>query len=270
MSLKFIVSSRAAKAVASCFAAALAAASLTGCATVEAEVPTVEQPVHANRIGQVPDGHRLRYAVCLTCPERTVKTLGREPQTAATPSRVTLTSPTTPLTPRALVATMNFDFASAAITAHARASLDSLRPLLGQASDIHVTGFTDDLGPMGINTRLASDRAQAVLQALAGPAGPLPADGLSPPVITAPASGTTRNAAGKPLCCYVAPNVSEEGRASNRRAELTFTVPRTAAVDRALQKAAAVADIKDASRYEAATAGSAAVTAADQPTAHRQ
>jgi outer membrane protein OmpA-like peptidoglycan-associated protein len=269
MSLKFIVSSRAAKAVASCFAAALAAASLTGCATVEAEVPTVEQPVHANRIGQVPDGHRLRYAVCLTCPERTVKTLGREPQTAATPSRVTLTSPTTPLTPRALVATVNFDFASSAITAHTRAALDSLRPLLGQASDIHVTGFTDDLGPMGINTRLASERGKAVLQALAGPAGPLQADGLSPPVLTAPASGYTRNAAGRPLCCYVAPNVSEEGRASNRRAELTFTVQRTAAVDRALQKAAAVAAIKDATRSDAAAAKTAA-TAADQPHAHRQ
>lgn len=269
MSLQFIVSSRAAKAVASCFAAAVAAASLSGCATVEAEVPTVEQPVHTNRIGQVQEGHRLRYAVCLTCPERTVKTLGREPQPATT-TRVTLTPPAKPLTPRALVATVNFDFASSAITAHTRAALDSLRPLLGQASDIHVTGFTDDLGPMGINTRLASERAQAVLQALAGPAGPLPAEGLNPPVLTAPASSSTRNAAGKPLCCYVAPNVTEEGRASNRRAELTFTVPRTAAVDRALQKAAAVAAIKDATRSDPATTANTAATAADQPEAHRQ
>lgn len=270
MSLQFIVSSRAAKAVACCFAGVLAAASLSGCATVEADVPTVEQPVHANRIGQVQDGHRLRYAVCLTCPERTVKTLGREPQSAATASRVTLTPPTKRLTPRALVATVNFDFASSAITAHTRAALDSLRPLLGQASDIHVTGFTDDLGPMGINTRLASERAQAVLQALAGPPGPLQADGLSPPVLTAPGSGSTRTAAGKPLCCYVAPNVTEEGRASNRRAELTFTVPRTAAVDRALQKAAAVAAIKDATRSDATATAETAATTADQPNAHRQ
>ena len=109
---------------------AATAAWMSGCATVEAEVPTVEQPVHANRIGQVQEGHRLRYAVCLTCPERTVKTLGKEPQPAST-ARVTLIPPTKPLTPRALVATVNFDFASSAITAHTRAALDSPMPEMG-------------------------------------------------------------------------------------------------------------------------------------------
>ena len=231
--------------------AVLCVAGMTGCSTVPAGDPQLPPPVHAIQIAQIQEGSRLRFVVCQTCPERTPKTLGGHAAAAVSggepDARIASGTPgrSYVLAPVALLATVHFDFASAAITARTRAALDALRPLLGMGQDIAITGYTDNIGPKDVNVELASDRAQAVIQALAEPAGPA-ADSPERQAMEQRArpriSGST---AGKALCCYLRPNESEEGRATNRRAELTFTVPRTDQAEHAIARASHVASLRD-------------------------
>lgn len=223
---------------------------LSGCTTAPVLDPQLPAPVHANQIAQVQEGSRLRFSVCQTCPDRTPKTLGGTasshaavapgaavPAPAGTKTLEQTSGQAVARGPHALVATVHFDFARSAITERSRAALDALRPLLGMASDIHITGFTDSLGPKDINVELASARARAVLQALAEPAGSssdLCKAQERPKRPGTPVSGSTT---GKALCCYLQPNETEEGRATNRRAEVSFTVPRTGEADRAIARA---------------------------------
>ena len=67
-----------------------------------------------------------------------------------------------------------------------------------------IAGYTDSIGSMEINTRLARVRADAV-------ADYFNEKGISP---------TEMVTGGRPLCCYVTLNNKAEGRARNRRAEI--------------------------------------------------
>jgi outer membrane protein OmpA-like peptidoglycan-associated protein len=69
---------------------------------------------------------------------------------------------------------------------------------------IVIAGYTDGSGPKENNAKLAEDRAKTVSHYFIE-------KGISEERITA---------GGLPLCCYVASNDTEEGRARNRRAEV--------------------------------------------------
>lgn len=67
-----------------------------------------------------------------------------------------------------------------------------------------IAGYTDSVGSMEINTRLARARTDAV-------ANYFREKGISP---------TEMVTGGRPLCCYVTPNDTVDGRSGNRRAEI--------------------------------------------------
>jgi outer membrane protein OmpA-like peptidoglycan-associated protein len=67
-----------------------------------------------------------------------------------------------------------------------------------------IAGYTDSTGTSGVNTRLAIDRARTV-------AFYLRKNGITAREVVA---------GGRPLCCYIAPNDTVDGRAKNRRAEI--------------------------------------------------
>ena len=79
----------------------------------------------------------------------------------------------------------------------------------GEYSVIRIEGYTDDLGGIEVNQRLARRRAEFV-------ADWLKRHGVMNPIRI--------KSQGK--CCYVAPNDSDMGRAENRRAEIHFSTTR--------------------------------------------
>jgi outer membrane protein OmpA-like peptidoglycan-associated protein len=200
----------------------------TGCATKPPEPdPVMPQPDHAWPIAQVEEPGRLRFVVCSDCPQRTPKTLPGQPVTAdvrtgmPAPARSapTSSSPPAPVTARQdkrFVATVNFALNSSKLRPDAQQQLDALLPVLVFATDVQVTGFTDDLGPPALNQRLALARASAVVNALKpaiGARGQYEGDAPLPTPL------------GRPLCCYLTDNRSEPERATNRRAEVVFRIP---------------------------------------------
>ena len=106
-------------------------------------------------------------------------------------------------------AVIHFDHASVKIDAKQQAMLWRLYQSLSERSQLTITGYTDDTAPGGIieNEVLARQRAQAVVDYLI-------ALGLDPKRVTIKAS---------PLCCYIASNDSDAGRALNRRAEILIS-----------------------------------------------
>jgi outer membrane protein OmpA-like peptidoglycan-associated protein len=101
---------------------------------------------------------------------------------------------------------LHFATNSAALPADAQQTLGGLAQLL-QAyprATVRIDGYADARGSESANTQLGAQRAQAVVQALAGMG--VPADRLSA------ATGSESNP--------VAPNTSEQGQAQNRRTEL--------------------------------------------------
>lgn len=206
----------------------------TGCATKQAEPdPVMPQPDHAWPIGQVEEPGRLRFVVCSDCPLRTPKTLPGQLVTAdarasmATPPR---TAPTVPSRPepvtappdKRFMATVNFALNSSRLRPAAKEQLGALLPVLVFATDVQVTGYTDDLGPTALNQRLALARASALVRAI-GASDRYEGDAPLPVP------------QGQPLCCYLNDNRGEQERAINRRAEVVFRIP---AEPRALRAAA--------------------------------
>lgn len=219
-------------AVVSCLAVA-ACAVTPGPSSTPPSAPAVLEPA---RLAQRGHGRNAAFEHCLgdTCPQRTPKTLLADPGPASTPAAfpppaagatasglhqgsnertvaVTLArEPSTPSTisqhtPVVQQLSVNFPFASARLDPAARAALREAAPGLAHAQEISLTGRTDSTGPVATNERLAQARAQAVLRELLN---------LAPDI----ASRVRVQAQG--ACCFVEPNDSAAGRATNRRVEI--------------------------------------------------
>lgn len=104
---------------------------------------------------------------------------------------------------------VTFDFDSSELTVQARNALNDVANVLTQYTDtrVNIAGHTDSTGSTSYNQRLSERRAEAVGNYLAQ-------------------SGVTRNRlqmTGYGPSQPVASNASEEGRAQNRRVEITLT-----------------------------------------------
>ncbi|QIZ85903.1 OmpA family protein (plasmid) [Bermanella marisrubri] len=99
---------------------------------------------------------------------------------------------------------VQFDFDSSELTGKARMKLlAKMADLQKQGvSSVSVFGFTDNVGAEAYNKNLAKDRASTVARFLAN-------------------GGVQINeVVGKPLCCYLVDNESDQNRHVNRRAEI--------------------------------------------------
>jgi outer membrane protein OmpA-like peptidoglycan-associated protein len=174
-------------------------------------------------------GNSQRFVTCTQCEAPTPKTMAvRAPIVAQASLPPALAVPVKPIaavetTPAPAAKTrdsiktiVNFEFASDEITPQAREALRALAPALGEAKQVRVTGYTDSVGPMGPNQRLAQGRSLAVLRELRK---------------HAPAGLIDLSSTSKALCCYVADNQHEQGRGQNRRVEvdIVFAEPSSTA-----------------------------------------
>lgn len=100
--------------------------------------------------------------------------------------------------------TVEFPFAGAALTEQARATLDQMLGCLNEGR-YQVAGHTSSVGDAALNQRLSEARAQSVVAYLVG-------KGLPASRFVAVGFGQNRP---------IADNVTDEGRARNRRATLT-------------------------------------------------
>lgn len=107
-----------------------------------------------------------------------------------------------------IAATVLFDKEDATLTEETSKVLDGMFDQIKEVDPltlrIVVAGYTDGTGSMEKNTELAEERAEAVADYFVRKG--IPKERII--------------AGGRPLCCYVAPNDTEEGRAKNRRAEV--------------------------------------------------
>lgn len=109
--------------------------------------------------------------------------------------------------------TAHFDFGGAAIRSDDR---DKLLAEVAKMKDVtwqtvKATGYTDNVGPRPLNERLSKRRAASVKAHLVG-------NGIAPTMI---------RTEGKAWDEPVAPNTTDDGRASNRRTEVQFEGIRT-------------------------------------------
>lgn len=106
------------------------------------------------------------------------------------------------------VVTLLFDEGEVTLTEAAVKTLDEMFDQIKEVDlltfRIVVAGYTDGTGSKEKNTELAEERAEAAADYFVRKGVP------KERII----------AGGRPLCCYVAPNDTEEGRAKNRRAEV--------------------------------------------------
>ena len=104
------------------------------------------------------------------------------------------------------IAVVYFDFDSSIIKADAKLTLlDALVDLEGKSVELH--GYTDNVGSETYNNWLGLRRANKVKEFFK----------------TANSTATQIEAYGHGLCCYAAPNGTDEQRAKNRRVEIYVT-----------------------------------------------
>ncbi len=107
-----------------------------------------------------------------------------------------------------MMATIYFDLDDVGLTEVGSKILDGMFDEMKEIDPNHfrivIAGYTDGSGSKENNAKLAEDRAKTVAHYLIE-------KGISEERITV---------GGRPLCCYVASNDTEEGRAKNRRAEV--------------------------------------------------
>jgi outer membrane protein OmpA-like peptidoglycan-associated protein len=113
-------------------------------------------------------------------------------------------SPTQP-TPQVIV---TFTSGSAALTSDAKTALKAALAQYGNAEHITVAGRTDSPGSASLNRALARARASAVRNYL---------------VTQMPALQSVVQLDAQGSCCFKAANDNEQGRARNRRVEVTFS-----------------------------------------------
>jgi outer membrane protein OmpA-like peptidoglycan-associated protein len=99
---------------------------------------------------------------------------------------------------------LHFDHNSSVLGADARASLEKI--ISSTARDIDIRAYTDSTGSESYNAWLSAQRADRVKEYVIR-------QGVAPERIRIEAMGE---------CCFVASNASPEGRASNRRVEVTL------------------------------------------------
>jgi len=146
-------------------------------------------------------GEPDQFIICSDCPCVTPKSA-----TADTPPKKKEKKRSTG-NPKKLV--IRFDPASYILNAQQQHLLTRSYQALPSKYQLTITGYTDDTTPGGsiTNESLALQRATAVSDFLV-------ALGINE-------SNTTTKAS--PLCCYVAPNTTDSGRALNRRVEIIIT-----------------------------------------------
>ena len=143
------------------------------------------------------------FLICADCPASTRKTtVSRSVHRAKSqPGKYSQHAP------RKLTA--HFDHASSVLRDSDRVALAQLVNTLPEAYRITITGYTDNTATGGTitNNTLAQQRAQSVMNFLND-------KGVDENDITLKVSS---------LCCYVASNATESGRAKNRRTEIIVT-----------------------------------------------
>lgn len=158
------------------------------------------------RVEQAQFGDKAKYVFCIepACPSRTGKTMGVAVEMGPKPAPAAIV-----VRPQEAVArvVVTFRFNDAHLTAEARRELLDALPLARQAARIVINGRTDSLGDKTKNDRIALARAETARAFLAQS---MP-DQTGKLVVEADGA-----------CCYVAPNETTEGRASNRRVEVVF------------------------------------------------
>ena len=149
-----------------------------------------------------------QFSFCADCPCPTSK------QLASDRSSHTAIKATTRITKTVV----HFAHASFELNERDKTLLSRFHKTLHQDSQLTITGFTDDAAPGGTitNETLALNRAIAVRDYLISL-------GLQENQATVKAS---------PLCCYVASNETESGRALNRRVEIHTTFLSTPSISR--------------------------------------
>lgn len=177
---------------------------LMGCASVPDSQPAEDEGedpfiLGIDQVRGTPD----YFVVCANCQAATQKTELRK-----TTNRVE-----TPSTKKAQHVfrefVVHFDRASSILKDSDQKALTQLVNTLPDSYRLTVTGYTDDRADGGAitNQTLAQQRAESV-------ANYLQKLGVAKEHI---------NLKAWPLCCYVASNTYESGRAKNRRAEIVFT-----------------------------------------------
>ena len=153
---------------------------------------------HSLGIFQAPDTQH-QFTLCSDCPCPTSK----QPISAHTTSNTTKTAN------RITKITVHFENASSSLSDNAQKFLARFFKTLSQDSQLTITGFTDDSAPGGTitNEALALNRATTISDFLVSL-------GLQENQVTVKAS---------PLCCYIASNDTDSGRALNRRVEIHTT-----------------------------------------------
>jgi outer membrane protein OmpA-like peptidoglycan-associated protein len=137
---------------------------------------------------------------------------GRPAEMATLPSPLALPLPAPPAPVQRVDKSIRnlvvvFPFASAQLTALARATLSASLHHARQSDRIVISGRTDAVGNAKVNEALALARAMSVRDYLRDQVPDL-------------AAGISIDARGR--CCFVAPNETEDGRSRNRRVEIAF------------------------------------------------
>ena len=209
---------------------------LTGCAALSVGRPKESGAQLPDRpglvrlaIAQLRYGNSAPFQVCVgdACPKPTHKTLASATQRSNTDAGVmpadlptiaasSLNPPATlvqaevsrpPVKPSPKTVMITFASGAAMLTPAARKTLDAVAPEARTAESIEIRGRTDELGGAQLNEVLARSRALAVR------------DYLHQQKLQ---EHTLIRVSFKGLCCYLAGNDTEEGRAANRRVEIEF------------------------------------------------
>ncbi|MDE1543966.1 OmpA family protein [Dechloromonas agitata] len=197
---------------------ALLSAALTACLSFPSSRPDeMNAPAAPRRIAQVGFGDDANYVQCqpAACPTRTPKTLDiPEPRPIqgiphpepANPDPIPPDGATVPTANATRSWSVPFAFGSAQIGPVGQGILLQVIAELPNASPIHLSGRTDNSGPLAANDALAAARAKAVRDYLAK---------------ARPDLSEAMDIDAQGDCCFIAPNDTPASRARNRRVEIT-------------------------------------------------
>lgn len=188
--------------------------------------PTESASTAPVAIQQVDMGGSLKFVHCAAdCASPTRKTVGEAPRVAL-PAATVLPHPkpaahehpadgeypvSTAGVPEPLRISITFDLASAKLREDQKQRLRVLGPALRAASSIRIEGRTDAIGPRAPNDKISEARALAVMVF------------VRDELLLRSEHRPTLSASGKGLCCYAEDNLTERGRAANRRADVSIT-----------------------------------------------
>ena len=167
-------------------------------------------PLGVSRLTQVGFGRDAAFALCAqpACPTRTPKTLVSA--TSILPVALPVAPPEPPQRKEHVERlTVSFAVAGSSLSAQEKRRIRDFLPVARQAARIVISARTDSTGEEQTNDRLALSRAIATRNFLRQQ---IP--GVNN-VIVIDAKGS---------CCFVADNATPQGRARNRRVEMSFAL----------------------------------------------